>query len=63
MGRVMEPDSISQGSRTPPQGDHCEAMRLSDADSDVFVQAMIDPPEPNEALSRAFQQYRDSVEN
>ena len=36
-----------------------EVITLSDADWDVFFDALINPPEPNENLKRAFRRYRE----
>ena len=42
-------------------GEH-EKMVLSDRDRDVFFEAILDPPEPNEALRDAMNWYRDIAE-
>lgn len=39
-----------------------EVMVLSPRDSVAFVQALLDPPPPNEALRAAFRRYRDPDE-
>ena len=36
-----------------------EVITLSDEDRDVFFDALIKPPEPNENLKRAFRRYRE----
>ena len=36
-----------------------ERMRLTGADRDAFVAALLDPPEPNEALKAAAKEYKD----
>lgn len=36
-----------------------EVITLSDEDWDVFFDALVNPPEPNENLKRAFQRYRE----
>lgn len=37
--------------------DH-EVLKLSEADRRVFVESLLNPPEPNVALRRAFSTYR-----
>lgn len=37
-----------------------DTLVLSDADRDAFLEALANPPEPNEALKQAFKKYRDS---
>ena len=37
-------------------------MRLSEADRDVFLAVLDDPPAPNAALHAAVEQHRDSVD-
>lgn len=36
-----------------------EVITLSARDSVTFVEALLDPPEPNEALKNAFQHHRE----
>ncbi len=36
-----------------------EVITLSDEDWNVFFDALVNPPEPNENLKRAFQRYRE----
>ena len=36
-----------------------ERMRLTGVDRDAFVAALLDPPEPNEALKAAAEEYKD----
>lgn len=36
-----------------------EVITLSDEDWDVFFDALVNPPEPNENLKRAFRRYRE----
>ncbi len=38
-----------------------EVITLSARDSVIFFEALLDPPEPNEALRKAFQRHRDIV--
>jgi uncharacterized protein (DUF1778 family) len=38
-----------------------QIIRLSVEDQRVFAEAILDPPEPNEALRRAARAYRDLV--
>ncbi|MBL7042675.1 MAG: DUF1778 domain-containing protein [Pirellulaceae bacterium] len=38
-----------------------EVLRLSESQSRAFVETLLDPPEPNEALERAAEQYREDV--
>lgn len=35
-----------------------ENMMLSSKDRDVFIEALLNPPEPNEALHKATQEHR-----
>lgn len=39
-----------------------QIIRLSVEDQRVFAEAMLHPPEPNEALNRAFQRHRQLIE-
>ena len=36
-----------------------DVMRLSERDRDVFIEAFVNPPEPNERLRQAAERYRD----
>lgn len=36
-------------------------MRLSTADQEAFARALIDPPEPNAALKRAFKRHNEML--
>ena len=36
-----------------------EVITLSDEDWDVFFDALVNPPEPNKNLKRAFRRYRE----
>ena len=36
-----------------------EVITLSDTDWDVFFDALVNPPKPNENLKRAFRRYRE----
>lgn len=36
-----------------------DVMRLSERDRDVFIEAFLNPPEPNERLRQAAERYRD----
>jgi uncharacterized protein (DUF1778 family) len=38
-----------------------ELLRLSKSQSRAFVETLLKPPEPNDALRQAAQQYRDDV--
>ena len=38
-----------------------EVLRLNESQSRAFVETLLDPPEPNEALERAAAQYREDV--
>lgn len=38
-----------------------EVLRLSGSQSRAFVETLLDPPEPNEALKQAAEQYREDV--
>jgi uncharacterized protein (DUF1778 family) len=40
-----------------------EEMILSDRDRDIFLDALVNPPVPNEALRKAFQEYSEQVES
>ena len=42
--------------------DEHEIIRLSRADQEAFVRAILDPAAPNERLKRAAQAYRQQVE-
>ena len=39
-----------------------QIIRLSVEDQRVFAEAIINPPEPNDVLRRAFQRHRDLIE-
>ena len=39
-----------------------QIIRLSVEDQHAFAEAIINPPEPNDALRRAFQRHRDLIE-
>lgn len=43
--------------------EQAQVMRLSLEDQRLFVDALLDPPEPNAALKRAFARHRDLVRN
>jgi uncharacterized protein (DUF1778 family) len=36
-------------------------MKLTEEDSRVLVEALLNPPEPNEALIRAFRRHRELI--
>ena len=38
-----------------------EVLRLSGSQSRAFVETLLSPPEPNEALEQAAEQYREDV--
>jgi uncharacterized protein (DUF1778 family) len=38
-----------------------EVLRLNGSQSRAFVELLLDPPEPNEALERAAKQWREDV--
>ena len=41
--------------------DEHEVLRLSGSQSRAFVEMLLDPPEPNEALEQAAKRYREDV--
>lgn len=42
--------------------EHHEKMYLSQVDTELFINLLIDPPEPNEALRKAVEEYNESFE-
>lgn len=43
------------------EGTKVEVLELSPEDSRIFVDALLDPPEPSPALKRAFERHRKMV--
>ncbi len=52
--------SIEAAKRTISQTD---TFKLSRRDSEIFVNALLNPPEPNEALKQAFKRYKEVFGN
>lgn len=42
--------------------EQAQVMRLSLEDQKLFVEAILDPPEPTPALKRAFQRHRELIQ-
>ena len=52
-------DSMQRAAVQTAEDNH--VLRLSTEDSRIFVDALMNPPKPNEAVSRAAKRYDDSV--
>ena len=40
-----------------------EQLRLAEADRDIFIQALLNPPKPNENLVKAANRYKKGVQS
>ena len=59
----MESPTTTESDNPTQEGkDHCEALILAERSRKIFVEALLNPPKPNDAAISAAKRFRQEVE-